>query len=200
MKGDHVPHELTHPGAADDTDSPNPGVTDPSDDHVKVPAETQVGTTQQTWSLPLDNFVDGEVITFTGKFIGFGSSQRTEHVGHPDTPHVGRKSSGDGTRAQSCAACRWFETRLFRVTNDDRGLYLLFNVGETRVPGEEALYSSYWVRSPYEIIDQLTTIRTDVPSGTRQMFLRMPARRLLAQAAYHDTSMRDAYEGRLGQL
>jgi hypothetical protein len=188
----HPPGVNTDPGQP----TGKPGV-ELSEIDVEVPDPTRVGD-RAPWALPLDNEEDGPVIELAGRFIGFGTSQRAEHVGHPGEPYVGRRSE-TGEKV-SCAACRWFETRLFLVDDDPRGRYLLFNVGETVIPGEQPLYSAHWAKSPYEIIDLLTTIRTNIATNERKTFLRVPARRLLAQAAYYDVEMRDAYEGRMEQL
>lgn len=155
-------------------------------DAVPPPID-RVGSSQE-WTLPLDDFEDGETLTLEGRFLGMGTSRRAEHIGHPDTEYT--------VPGNSCSACRWFETRLFRAKD---GRFLLFNVGETILPDEEPFYSYEWCHSPYEVIDLLTTIRTD-DDGTRRTFLKRPASRLLAQAAYHDNTMKDAYEGRMSQL
>lgn len=157
------------------------------DDYDAPPDLQKVGETRE-WALPLDNMINGEAARFTGRFLGLGSSHRDTHINHGDGDHAPPRTS--------CSGCRWLESRIFRRED---GWYLLYTIGESIVPGEEPRYRGEWMRSPYEIIDSLTTFRDD-SSGQRVSQLSYAARRVLAQAAYLDEPMRDAYEGRVSSL
>lgn len=161
--------------------------TDAYDDYEPPPA-ADVGTSAD-WTVPLDNVVDGKLERFHGKFIGMGSSHRDTHINHERD-----ESARPGT---SCSGCRWLESRIFRR---DDGWYLLYTVGESIVDGEEPRYRGEWFQSPYEVIDSLTTFKPDVDTGRKVSRLSYAARRVLAQAAYNDMDMRDAYEGRVAHL
>lgn len=158
---------------------------------LSPPGVTLVGRSGD-WVLPVDDYQDGEVLTFTGRYLGLGSSQRDSHINHPPGESAPKRTT--------CSACRWFESRIFRVRGNDRGEFLLYYVGETTVPGEEVRYRYDWLKSPYEIIEALTTIRTDETTSERRSFLSYAARRVLAQAAGYDEDVRDAYEGRSATL
>lgn len=152
------------------------------------------------WRLPLLSPADSRLVSdsgelrLSGTFIGFGSSHNDAHNHDAGAPKPGDRP---------CSACRWFESRLFRVTDGpDRerlGLYVVYNVGQSVVAGEQPRYSYTAARSPYEVIEVLTTVRSRDDGGVRRV-LGNPARRMLGQAAFHDNHIRDAYEGRMEQL
>lgn len=151
-----------------------------------LPGLPDVGRSRH-WEMPLDAFEDGKTLAFDGRFLGIGSSHRDTHIGHVDSDHA-----VSGVR---CSACRWFESRLFRAGNR----YILHRTGESMVPGEDPFYSYEEAVSAYEVLELLTTRKTN-SDGSKRSFLAFPAARLLAQAAGNDEGMRTAYEGRMTNL
>jgi hypothetical protein len=120
----------------------------------------------------------GEKTVITGTFLGMGTSYRPEHRGHLEA-----ESAPRGTH---CSTCRWTEIRIFR---DKTGEFYLVNCGASDVPGERDLIKVTAVSTPFEVVENLTT----VDRSTRRTTLTFPARRALAQAATHDGRLRDAY-------
>jgi hypothetical protein len=157
-------------------------------DDLAPPREVDVGL-RRGWTLPLDNLVDGPSASFTGRFLGFGTTHRETHINHDATEFA--------PKGVTCSGCRWFEARIFRA---DDGRFALYTVGESVVPGEDPRYRLTWCVSPYEVIDLLTTFRDADDGHGRKSYLNVAARRVLAQAAGFDDVLRDAYEGRLGTL
>jgi hypothetical protein len=141
---------------------------------------------------------DGTV-TFKGRLIGIGTSQRSNHVGahrltFPDKP--GERFTEKGSR---CSACRWFETRIYEVTQDsfesvmdirDSAKYAVHTMGKSVVPNEITLCRLEWANSGHEVIEWLTVRRED------EVFLPAPAARALAQAAGYDREIEAAYVNR----
>lgn len=147
---------------------------------------------------------DEDEFEIHGRLIGFASSERDIHSHGPNHDFV-----PPGTR---CAACRWFEVRIFTVKyelTDDcscepdgdehdmlcgaaapRGQYLVLTYGRTVVPGETNKRRAEWVNSPYEIVELLTQ------HGTSGAFLPKTSARAIAQAAAFDHGIRDAYLNR----
>lgn len=151
---------------------------------IELPGEAQAGD-YGTWTLPIADG-ESESLVITGRFLGVGSSRRSTHVGHPGTPfqRVGGR----------CPACRWFEPRIFRVDDGPPGArYLIFYVGQSRVPNEVPRVRYEWVLSPHEVIEALTTRRDG------EAFLTLPAGRVLAQAATFDEDLEFAYVNRAVQ-
>lgn len=158
---------------------------------ITPPGSDQVGSTR-SWELPGDT-VDGtgvSELTFTGQYIGFGSSQRDSHINHD-----GEKYAPKGI---TCSACRWFEARIFVRASDDK--YLVFTVGQSVVDGEQPRHGYEWLTSPYEVIDKLTTLRRDPDTGFESPTLSWAARRVLAQAAFYDEDLEVAYNKRISTL
>lgn len=133
------------------------------------------------WELPPGRDAeDCEDLVIEGRFIGLGSS---EHGTHKD--HAGEFAERGGR----CGACRWFETRIFKLT-DGTG-YLIYNVGVSLVPGERNLVSVERARTSQEVVECYTRRRDG------DVYLTTPSARALAQAAGYDDGMDDAYVNRV---
>jgi hypothetical protein len=70
------------------------------------------------------------MMTFTGKLLGRGTTETTDHRGHREDTFA--------QRGQRCSACRWFTCEVYELTTGD-GRYLVYTRGETRVPGEDVI-------------------------------------------------------------
>lgn len=130
---------------------------------------------------------DNRVGTLTledATFLGVGSSRQERHFGHPSTRYA-PKPTGKG---EGCGACRWFETRIFKLGDNE---YVLHHAGRSIVPGEQDLCRYEEAFSPYEVIERYT-----VRNNVRPPFITRPALLALAQAASFDSTLRDAYENR----
>lgn len=152
----------------------------PSVEASPLPSTADLGE-RRDWVLPTGR--DGTV-ELDGVFLGMGSSQKAEHRAH------------DGRYAGSnvkCQACRWFELRIFRATDD--GHYLLHFAGRSRVPGEQQLCRHEEVLTHFEVVEALTT-RHASDSGPASAFLTFPVARAIAQAAALDEDLRDAFINR----
>lgn len=147
----------------------------------ELPMEDQLNEVGR-WELPPGRDDDDELedVLIEGRFIGLGSS---EHRTHKD--HAGEFAERGGR----CGACRWFETRIFRLT-DDTG-YLIYNVGVSLVPGEQHLVTVERARTPQEVVERYTRRRDG------EVYLTSPSARALAQAAGYDDRMDDAYVNRV---
>jgi hypothetical protein len=136
------------------------------------------------WYLPTTTVDDPDVtsgtLTLRARFLGVGSTRFDRHTGH-----AGRFVAPEGR----CGACRWFETRIFRVGLND---YVLHHTGVSRVPGEVDLHRHQRVYSPHEVLEAYTVRR----AAEGRAFLTRPAARALAQAVAFDPDLRDAYETR----
>jgi hypothetical protein len=135
------------------------------------------------WELPpgRDDDEVGDLV-IEGRFIGLGSS---EHRTHKD--HAGEFAERGGR----CGACRWFETRIFKLT-DGTG-YLIYNVGVSLVPDEHHLVTVERARTPHEVVERYTRRRDG------EVYLTTPSARALAQAAGYDDGMEDAWATRVVQ-
>lgn len=143
---------------------------------VDLPTSGSVGYVGE-WTLPLDDWEDGEELHFRAKFLGFATSYQPKHRDHPG------QYAEQGDR---CGACRWFEPRIFREVDGARR-YLLYNIGDTVVPGEETRYRYQWMLSADDILNAL------VVDGNQ---LSLPARRVIAEAVGHDQELLEAYRQR----
>lgn len=154
---------------------------------VDLPTLDRVGLIE-TWTLPA---AQNTQVTFDGKLLGAVSSRRPFH----DKSHEGRAYAG---RGEQCGACRWFEPRIFREVIPDKkygfspakttpGRYLVHFAGMSIVPGETNRLRHEWAVSPHEVVELLTT-RHD-----RDVFLTIPAARVLSQAANFDDELKEAY-------
>lgn len=132
------------------------------------------------WPLPVDDM--DEVLIVTGRFLGVGSSARNTHSNHDG------RFAAQGVR---CRACRWFEARIFRFGEEAEGDYLVYNVGQSAVPGETPRYSVRRVSSAAEVVDLLTRRRGD--DGNSAVAISLPAEIVLSQASRHDASIREVY-------
>jgi len=155
------------------------------EDVVTAPGFDQVGWIDH-WILP----GVGEPIILDGTFLGMSSSRRTEHRGHDDT-----EFAPQGIR---CSACRWFEPRIFRETDEPKR-FLLHQTGVSIVPGETNRIRLEYALTGEEVIAVMVT-RRSLPNGSQDAFLTMPASRVLAQASAFDDELRVAYQNRLGKL
>src|SRR5262249_37629594 len=134
------------------------------------------------WELPPGRDAqDPSDLVIRGRFIGLGSS---EHGAHKF--HAGEYAERGGR----CGACRWFETRIFRLA---QGGYLIYNVGATIVPGERDLVPVEQARGAHEVVELYTRRRDN------RTYLTAPSARALAQAAEFDEEMDDAWVNRVVQ-
>lgn len=143
-----------------------------------LPQQDELGT-EGEWFLPAPTGEDSAELIVRGTFLGMGSSRHLTHKFH---------SGAHADRGGRCGACRWFETRVFRLSGD-RG-YLLYHVGVTTVPGESQRVSSDVARSPEEVLEVYTRRRDG------EVYMTAPSARALAQAAGYDADLRDAYRDR----
>lgn len=129
---------------------------------------------QGTWEITDQN---GEATLIVGVFLGLGTSYRDTHKGHPGQEFA--------PRGVHCSTCRWTEIRLFK----GEALYYVVNCGASDVPGERDLIKVTPVSTAFELVENLTSL----DRHSRRATLTFPARRALAQSAYHDADLRDAY-------
>lgn len=122
-------------------------------------------------------------IKFTGRVLGFATSEDSRHTHHSDYAPPGER----------CSACRWFVVTLYEADPDDASdaRYLVFTRGATAVPGEQPFDKLTWVESPLEIIEVLTVRQDGRPT------LPKPSARVIAQAADRDNDVRRAYLERM---
>lgn len=110
----------------------------------ELPTSDLVGVTRE-WSLPI---TADRTVTLTADFIGFASSLRTDHEGHPGAEF--------GLIKTRCRACRWFEPRIFREVPDPERYLILFT-GRTIIPGESTHTRLEWAHSGEEVIAALSS-------------------------------------------
>lgn len=167
--------------------------------HVTLPTGSSAGE-RGKWILPLQqrNREPDQLELADATFLGYGTTQTSRHTGHESGDYAER----GGAR---CSACRWYETRLFRVhdANAQSHHYVLHHLGGSRVPGEVQLarYEDAW--SAHEVVE-LFTVRPDPgdrdsQGRVRTPFLTRPGARVLAQAATYDDDVDDAYVNRAVQ-
>lgn len=144
----------------------------------ELPTDEDLGT-EGRWTLPPQQGNGPRDLVVEGRFLGVGSSEHHSHKDHPGeyAPPGGR-----------CGACRWFETRIFRLA-DGTG-YLLYHVGVSLVPGERHYVTVDRARTPHEVIECYTRRRGG------ETYLTAPSARALAQGSGFDDDLRDAYENR----
>lgn len=152
-----------------------------------LPNSELVGKEIREWELPLSN--SGRCQWIVGKFIGFGTSgydsyHSANHAGVPWAP-----------QRVKCSYCRWAEIRIFREDGED-GKFHVYRVGMSRVPGEVPFYNLDNYRGPYEVVEALTSRRTNRQTGLSEPHLAYVARMVLAQAANYDDRMNDAFINR----
>lgn len=162
--------------------------------HLTLPTGDDVGV-RQRWELPLGRDAVGEPHTLEdATFLGFGTTRTSRHTNHEDSDYA---SANGKVR---CSACRWYETRLFRVHGANPQRYLVHHTGASRVPGEVYFYRYEEAFSAHQVVE-LFTIRPhpdDVDSHGRQRtpFITRPGAIVLAMAAGHDDAIDDAYVNR----
>lgn len=158
--------------------------------NVDLPTARDAGT-RGTWHLPVGR--EGQVrVLSDATFLGFGSTERSRHQNHPDS-EFGRP----GTK---CPACRWYESRLFKIHDGHEHHYLVHHVGASNVPGEVDLCRYEETYSAHGVVE-LFTVRphpddTDAQGRQRTPFLTRPGAHVLAAAAAHDDEIDDAYINR----
>jgi hypothetical protein len=159
-----------------------------------LPTGADAGT-RGSWDLPVGR--EGGIHHLAdATFVGYGTTQTSRHTGHDNSDFATRSG-------ERCSACRWYETRLFRVYDDhgDVKSYLVHHTGASRVPGEVDLYRYDDAYSAHEVVE-LFTIRphpddTDRQGRQRTPFLTRPGARTLAMAARFDDALDDAYINRV---
>lgn len=162
---------------------------------LELPVARHAGQ-RGAWELPVGR--EGAVKSLPdATFLGFGTTERSRHVNHGAADYAPVKVK--------CPACRWYESRLFKVHDPATGAthYLVHHVGASRVPGEvdwcryEEAYSGH-------AVVELFTVRPspdDLDNHGRQRspFLTRPGAAVLALAAGHDDEVDDAYVNRAVQ-
>lgn len=181
-----------------------PDADEPLADTFDAPVFTYVDRAVRDWRLPTLTFgfdvlspgaegaplfdPAGTSITFRGTLLGMSTTKRTTHI--CDYPRA------YASRTVRCGLCRWFETRVFRLVDECveslQGMrYALHYVGRTIVPGEVNLPRYELVRSGHEVVEAYT-----VRKEGQAPFITKPGAKVLAQAAYADGEIEDAYVNR----
>lgn len=162
-------------------------------DHKRLPTLKHVGN-RTTWTLPISR---EDPMIINARFIGLGTSTRHQHNNHPNDVEFAPPK-------HHCNACRWFETRIFRIVSsaeEDGELaganYLLHHSGVSIVPGEVVHYRKEVLRSAHEVVEAYAIRRLDSSGNPQAPFLTRPAARALAQAAGFDTELEIAYMNRV---
>lgn len=158
-----------------------------------LPTGPDAGTRRE-WVLPVGR--EGGTRTLPdATFVGYGSTQTSRHTDHDDSDYAPK----GGAR---CSACRWYETRLFRVhdVSGDAKHYLIHHAGASRVPGEVYLYRYEETWGAHEVVEMFTIRphpdQVDASGRQRTPFLTRPGARTLAMAASYDDAIDDAYINR----
>lgn len=125
---------------------------------------------------------DGQYEYENLQLLGYATSQRDQHRNH-DLADFMPANNG------RCSACRWFEIRIFRVTDPITvgGQYIVHTYGRTIIPGEIELCRLYVTSSPHEIIEFLTVHKNGY------VFVPVASIHALAQAAHWDSEIEKAY-------
>lgn len=160
--------------------------------HLDLPVARHAGQ-RGSWELPVGR--EGAVKTLAdATFLGFGSTERSRHVNHVDSDYAPPKVK--------CPACRWYESRLFKVHETaEKSHYLVHHVGASVVPGEVDWCRFEEAYSGHAVIE-LFTVRPspddlDRHGRQRTPFLTRPGADLLALAAGFDDEVDDAYVNRV---
>lgn len=127
-------------------------------------------------------------LLFHGALIGMITTRRPTHICEFPSAHA--------PTSLRCAGCRWFETRVFRLSDvDSRTLndvrYVLHYVGRSIVPGEVDLPRHELAISGHEVVEAYT-----VRKYNERPFITKPGARVLAQASNYDPAIEDAYINR----
>jgi hypothetical protein len=115
----------------------------------QLPGPDHVGKTD-SWQL----ISDGKLLIVHAKLLGMSSSHRSyqHRTVHPDKDFA----TGD----QRCAACRWFEPRIFREVADKKR-FLVHRTGVSIVPGELTRTRHEFLGTGHEVVESLTLRRRD---------------------------------------
>lgn len=138
---------------------------------------------EDTWTLLTER---GE-IEIRAVFLGFGSSQRTDHwpVAHPNGGY-----ESDPVPVARCRACRWYELRIFRELDGEQR-YFNYHIGVSIVPGEKNRHSYRYLASAHDVIDDLATRRHEsAQDGT----VALPAAQALDDAIEFDDGLAIVWE------
>lgn len=157
---------------------------------LELPTARDAGT-RDSWELPVGR--EGQLRTLDdATFLGFGSTERSRHVNHVGSDYAQPKTK--------CPACRWYESRLFKVHDEARQHYLVHHVGASRVPGEVDWCRYEEAFSAHQVVE-LFTVRPDPDDRDQQgrqrlPFLTRPGAAVLAVAAGFDDELSFAYVNR----
>lgn len=180
----HRPAPARRPGR--DRPTTAPAAVEPEPELPDVPeyrelVTAHVGGEERDWTLPALT-ESATAVRVTGRLIGASSTFRRPHVcGYPDR---------HADRTERCGSCRWFETRVFRLTGPE-SRYVIFNVGRSVVPGEVNYSRITFAHSPNDLIEAYVVRREN-----ERPFLTKPGQLVLAQAAAFDPALVDAYRRR----
>lgn len=136
------------------------------------PQEDEIGD-QDTWRLPLQ---DGKILEIDAVFLGVASARQDKHNHSGEHAPEGRR----------CPACRWYEPRIFKVS--DSGKYLLYTLGCSDLPGEIDVPRYRYAADAFEAVFNMAT--HDPEKNTR--FLTTPARMMFLKASEHDPALGEA--------
>lgn len=136
------------------------------------PQEAEIGD-EGAWDLPLQ---DGKTLEIDAVFLGVSTARQDKHNHSGEHVPEGRR----------CPACRWYEPRLFKIS--DSGKYLLYTLGCSDLPGEIDVPRYRYAADAFEVIFNMAT--HDPRKNTR--FLTTPARMMFLAAADHDPAIADA--------
>lgn len=131
----------------------------------------------------LNDTETGEHYEVRGTLLGFATSQRSQH-GHAPGKHPGPRA---------CHACRWFEVRIIRTTDDD---YVVSYQGFTTLPNEQHRHNVHRTASGYTVVEVLTQRRPDRVTGVLSTFIPRTSRFALADAAAKDEGIERAWVDR----
>ena len=145
-----------------------------TDDHRAslYPQPDEVGD-RFIWELPL---LHDKTLEIEAVFLGVSTARQDKHTHSGEFTPKGRR----------CPACRWYEPRIFKVT--ESGKYLLYTLGCSDLPGEVDVPRYRYAADAFEAIFNMAT--HDPEKNTR--FLTTPARIMFLMAAEHDEGIADA--------
>jgi len=128
----------------------------------------------------------GQDVNVDAYLLGFATSEQPQHDenAHPEDDTAPKRVR--------CSACRWFEARVFDVSDDENAgsRYLVHTVGRSIVPGESDRNRVAFTNSAFEVIEVLTVRQGGVPK------LPVASGRALAQAAALDEEIAHAFVNR----
>lgn len=117
---------------------------------LELDRQEQLDITQQSLDFTID--ISGTAAPFSGYLLGYGSSRKPSHLGHP--PNI------PAARGARCSACRWSDTTLLWSTTHTlpeapEGQYVVVVRGVSLVEGERIWVNSYWCARPIEVLRNL---------------------------------------------